>query len=121
MEDKKIKQIWWVAYFYAHSWGYASEAEDFAQEYVLETIRNPKRAMKYVWIDYLRKKFGSPNIKNGHEAWIKYQVNKRTGGIDHETLDFEIRDFDYSCRYFWELYFDAKEADKNGTSEAVKP
>ena len=58
MTNEEIKQFWSKAVSYARSKGLQNDAEDFAQEACLEIIGGRKAGLRFLLIDYLRRRYG---------------------------------------------------------------
>lgn len=55
LDDKKLKELWDFAKYYAISRGFASDACDFAQEFVIAKNNGRRTSIENLFIDYLRK------------------------------------------------------------------
>lgn len=102
-----IEKIWIMARGYAAKRGYEQDAEDFAQEYSMLWLENPKRLMQYCFVDYLRAKYGRP--EKNPSAGARYRFNNTR----HIPLDADHGE----GRLNAELYGDMR---WNGETETLK-
>jgi len=59
MDTLEFKTLTAKAIAYAKHRGYANIAEDFAQEFLIETLKGRMISLEYVLIDFLRREYGS--------------------------------------------------------------
>ena len=86
MNNKELKQIWEATHRYACKRQYHQLADDFAQEACIALHRGRKASLKQLFIDHLRKEYGS----TGTRSSIKHPPNS-PGGKAFVSIDDQKR------------------------------
>ena len=65
MTDEDWKRLRNIAVAYARKRSLNELAEDFAQEYLIEMMKDRKALMQHIFIDFLRREFGDMRVPTG--------------------------------------------------------
>ena len=65
MDNAQLKKLRGIAVGYATRKGFANEADDFAQEYIIKMWSGRKASIAQVFVDYLRARYGGTRSVGG--------------------------------------------------------
>lgn len=93
MEATAIEKYQRRAKSFARSWGYANEADDFAQEALITKLTGRSARLEHLFIDYLRKHYGRTGIRG---LSLRPRIDQELSDFSGNVVGGDSRDSEIS-------------------------